>query len=268
MKNITLTFVGILTLLTSFSFSQTYSTGVIEFINDEDYLYTAQIDVTASLVTLTLSGPDNKYLGLGFDSMSMIAGQDVVIWLNDGTFKLTDRYFGFPGQTPGQSAIGITPSLDAIQDWSIISNTTSGGQRTIVATRLPDTGNPNDYVFSASASSIDLVWSFEASSTYTLDWHGENRGLTRESFTLSTPSFTKADFTIYPNPSSSYLNINLPEFNNDARVEVFDILGKKVYANSLNALNNKISVSKWHSGVYIVRVTLGEQSITKRFIKQ
>ena len=259
MKKITLSFIGIFTLITSLSYSQTYSTGVIELLNDEDYLYTAQIDVTASLVTLTLSGPDNKYLGLGFDAMSMTAGKDVVIWLNDGTFKLSDRSF---------IGIGSEPVIDTEQDWTIVSNTSSAGQRNVVATRLPDTGDSNDYVFSASATSIDLVWSFEASSGYILGWHGATRGFTRESFTLSTPSFTKADFTIYPNPGKTHLNINLLESNKKASVEVFDILGKKIYANTLSAINNRISVSKWHSGVYIVRVTLGEQSITKRFIKQ
>ncbi|PWK17905.1 T9SS type A sorting domain-containing protein [Xanthomarina spongicola] len=260
MKKITLSFIGIFTLITSLTFSQTYSTGVIELLNDGNNLYTAQIEVTTSLVTLTLSGPDNKYLGLGFDAMSMTAGKDVVIWLNDGTFKLTDRSF---------LGVGAEPALDVEQDWTIISNTSSGGQRNVVATRLPDTGNSDDFVFSTSASSIDLVWSFEDTSSYTLGWHGIlNRGMTRESFTLSAPSLTKTDFKIYPNPGKTYLNIHLPEFNADAYLEVFDILGKKIYANTLGAINNRISVSKWPTGVYIVRVTLGEQSITKRFIKQ
>ncbi|MFL0353603.1 T9SS type A sorting domain-containing protein [Xanthomarina sp. GH4-25] len=268
MKKITFSLIGIFTLITSLSFSQTYSTGVIELINDEDYLYTAQIEVTTSLVTLTLSGPDNKYLGLGFDAMTMSAGRDVVIWLNDGEFKLTDRYFGYPGQPDGQVATGIIPTLDTEQDWTIVSNTTTGGQRNVVATRLPDTGNPNDYVFSASASSIDLVWSFEASLGYVLAWHGENVGITRESFTLSAPTFTKADFTIYPNPGRTHLNINLPEYSTDARVEVLDILGKQIYTSALSSLNNRVSVSKWHSGVYLVRVTQENQVVTKRFIKQ
>ena len=260
MKKITFSIIGIFTLITSLSFSQTYSTGVIELLNDGNNLYTAQIEVTSTLVTLTLSGPDNKYLGLGFDSTSMTLGNDVVIWLNDGTFKLTDRSF---------LGVGAEPVLDVEQDWTIISNTSSGGQRNVVATRLPDTGNSDDFVFSTSASSIDLVWSFEDTSSYTLGWHGvSNRGLTRESFTLSVPSFNKSDFVIYPNPGKTHLNINLPEYNNNARVEVFDILGKKIYTNTLNDLNNRISVSNWYSGVYIVRVTLGEQSITKRFIRQ
>lgn len=259
MKKITLSFIGIFTLITSLSFSQTYSTGVIELLNDGSNLYTAQIEVTSSLVTLTLSGPDNKYLGLGFDSTSMTSGNDVVIWLNDGAFKLTDRSF---------LGVGAEPALDVEQDWTIISNTSSGGQRNVVATRLPDTGNPDDFVFSTSATSIDLVWSFEDTSSYTLGWHGLNRGLTRESFTLSAPSFSITDFKIYPNPGKTHLNIHLPEFNTDAHVEVYDILGKKIYTNVLSSLNNRISVSKWHTGVYLVRVSQANQVVTKRFIKQ
>lgn len=259
MKNIIFALIGVFTFMSTFLYSQTYTTGVIELFNDQTNLYTAQIDVSSTLVTLTLSGPDNKYLGLGFDAMSMTAGKDVVIWLNDGTFKLTDRSF---------IGVGSEPVMDAEQDWTIVSNTTSGGQRQVVATRLPNTGNPNDYVFSTSASSIDLVWSFEAGTGYIMGWHGANRGSTRESFTLGTQEVVKTEFSIYPNPSKSRLNVNLKTLSNDARIEVLDILGKKVYSNSLNTLQNTINVSKWHSGVYLVRISQANQVVTKRFVKQ
>ncbi|MCX7550186.1 T9SS type A sorting domain-containing protein [Xanthomarina sp. F2636L] len=257
MKKITFSLLTI--LITSFSYSQTYTTGLVEFINDGDYFYSAQIDVNPSLVTLTLNGPDNKYLGLGFDNMSMTSGGDVVIWLNDGTFKLTDRSF---------LGIGAEPVLDAQQDWTIVSNTTTDGQRNIVATRLPDTGNPDDYVFSTTATSIDLVWSFEASSTYSLGWHGDTRGATRQSFVLGTSNFNMPDLTVYPNPGKTRLNINLSVLDKATTIEVYDILGNKTYANTLNSLTNSINVSNWHSGVYLVRISQDNQVVTKRFVKQ
>jgi len=38
----------------------------------------AQINITNTHVILTLSVPDNKYLGLGFNVMSIITGKDIL----------------------------------------------------------------------------------------------------------------------------------------------------------------------------------------------
>ncbi|RKE95000.1 T9SS type A sorting domain-containing protein [Ichthyenterobacterium magnum] len=274
MKKITL----IILCLFGFSniaFSQTYTTGSMQLFSDEDYNFSAKIDVTSTLVTLTLSGPDGKYLALGFGNPNdlggtprgMIVGNDVVIY--DGT-NLSDRYFGLEGMTPGTNAQGIEPSVDDNQDWTIVSNTIDGetGNREIVATRLPDTGHDGDYVFSAGAASLDLVWSFGF--TYTIAYHGGNRGITMQSFTLSTDSVeaTPNKFYISPNPAHSRLNLHLTQSIENAYVSVFDVLGKRVYRGEISTLSSSIDVSKWNSGIYLVRVFNDNVTLTKRFVKQ
>lgn len=89
------------------------------------------------------------------------------------------------------------------------------------------------------------------------------------STTLSTNDevFTN-DFSIYPNPSSSKLKIALPTTLNNAKVEVHDILGKRIYSQNMNTVNKSIDVSQWNSGVYLVKVSSDTSSQTKRFIKQ
>lgn len=244
-------------LLTSFSFAQTYSTGVVELLNDGNYTYTAQIDISSSLVTLTLNGPDESYLGLGFGVESMTPDGDVVIWLNDGTFKLTDRSF---------LGIGQVPALDANQDWTIVSNELTDTQRTVVATRLPNTGHDGDYIFSTSDASINLVWSIGGS--YSLVWHGANRGKTMQSFTLSNPEVALNDFKISPNPAKSKVTISLPNGATNVKLDVFDVLGKKVMTKTLSSLNSTFDVSKWNSGIYLMRITSDNGTQTKRFVKQ
>ncbi|TDY11891.1 T9SS type A sorting domain-containing protein [Meridianimaribacter flavus] len=263
MKKITLFLVAF--LMTSFAFCQTYSTGEIVLLDDGELYYSAQIDVTSTLVTLTLDGPDNRFLGLGFGTSSMIAGDDVVIY--DGA-SISDRYFGLPGQPDGSDAIGIEPSVDANQNWTITSNTLDGEQRTIVATRALDTGETNDYVFSTSDTSIELVWSFGFS--YTIGYHGENKGVTMQSFTLGDEEVSQAsqEFTISPNPATTKLNIRLPQGQQNAVVNVYDVLGKRVYSKELNSLTASIDVSKWNTGVYLVKVSANNFTQTRRFVKQ
>lgn len=89
------------------------------------------------------------------------------------------------------------------------------------------------------------------------------------STTLSRKDFdNKTTFSIYPNPSRSKLNIILPKFTDNAKVEVYNILGARVYKSELNKLNTSIDVSKWNSGVYLVRVSSDAETLTKRFVKQ
>ncbi|WP_298903376.1 T9SS type A sorting domain-containing protein [uncultured Psychroserpens sp.] len=89
------------------------------------------------------------------------------------------------------------------------------------------------------------------------------------STTLSTQELqTQNDFEISPNPASSKLNIKLSNALDNANVTVYNVLGKKVHAKNLNAIESSIDVSNWKTGVYLVRISTNKQTITKRFVKQ
>jgi len=75
-------------------------------------------------------------------------------------------------------------------------------------------------------------------------------------------------FSINPNPGSNKLNLKLSRLDDDTTIEVFDVLGKKVYAERLNSTSKSIDVFKWNSGVYLVRITSDNGTQTKRFVKQ
>lgn len=82
---------------------------------------------------------------------------------------------------------------------------------------------------------------------------------------LSTKHITKDDasLTLYPNPVSNLLTINAT--NRIEKIEVFNMLGKKV----LSSNSNKIDVSNLSSGMYISKIYQENDIIsTKRFVKQ
>ncbi|NRB59313.1 MAG: T9SS type A sorting domain-containing protein [Winogradskyella sp.] len=76
------------------------------------------------------------------------------------------------------------------------------------------------------------------------------------------------DFEISPNPGKNSLNIELPNINNNIKLEVFDVLGKRVYHGKITQLRKTVNISNWKSGVYLVRVSGNDFLQTKRFIKQ
>ena len=83
---------------------------------------------------------------------------------------------------------------------------------------------------------------------------------------LGTADFGYANNTIslYPNPAQEVLNVN--SSNSIAKIEVYDMLGKRVASNK-NAKN--VNVAALGKGVYIVKVAQENGSVVaKRFIKQ
>jgi hypothetical protein len=82
---------------------------------------------------------------------------------------------------------------------------------------------------------------------------------------LSVSSAVKELISIYPNPSSKFLNINLPTGISVNKVEVFDSQGKIKQA-SMN--NNTLDIQSLATGVYFLRIQTNSGNITKKFIKK
>jgi hypothetical protein len=83
--------------------------------------------------------------------------------------------------------------------------------------------------------------------------------------TLSNEEFASVDlFKIYPNPTSlGFVNIKGLSSTN-VSVAVYDILGKQVKNETLT--NNQLNVSNLNSGVYILKITQNNATITKKLV--
>jgi hypothetical protein len=64
------------------------------------------------------------------------------------------------------------------------------------------------------------------------------------------------------------MNINLNPRIGNARLQVYDVLGKRIMDKEISDINSSVNVSNWNNGIYIVRVISGDLSETKRFVKQ
>ncbi|MEJ6792859.1 MAG: T9SS type A sorting domain-containing protein [Lacinutrix sp.] len=259
MKKITLfTFL----LATSIAFSQTLTTDEITLETGRSVQF--DINTTTNIVTMTMKLPINTWLGLGISS-DIDLGQgmgdlddDAIIGLSSG---ILDR---------NMNATSGEPSADT-NDWTVTSNTVASGVRTIVGTRVRDTGSAEDFTFPNTESSFPMIY---AKGGATFAYHGAgNYGMAMATLspTLSTPNFDiPTKFSIFPNPSSSVMNISIPTLTDGGlKLEVFDVLGKKVYTEQLNTLYSEINIANWNSGLYLVRLSSPNQDITltKRFVK-
>lgn len=124
----------------------------------------------------------------------------------------------------------------------------------------------------ANGSTFSHTFTLVGANPYLCTIHGANSmSGTITVQTLSTPEFdTPTKFSIYPNPSSDVMNINIPTLTDDGlTLEVFDVLGKKVYSQQISELSSKVNIGEWNSGLYLVRLSSPNQDITltKRFVK-
>lgn len=207
---------------------------------------TVKLDTNPTTATLTLSGDSNSYLGIGSGSgfQGMQNGADGFIYnANSTTNTNLDYTFG---------GVGITPSPDPQQDWTITSNTVSGSTRTIIATRTL-AGGPGDTLFTNAAGSIPIFYA--KGGTTTLAYHGStNRGYAtlNMSGSLSTNnlSLNRNFANIYPNPVGDVLYFSNPE--KVILVKIYDASGKNIKVSKLEG--NGLIVSDLMPGTYYVEM--------------
>jgi len=80
-------------------------------------------------------------------------------------------------------------------------------------------------------------------------------------------SLNNNNFTLYPNPASSTIQIN---FNAASRrkIEIYTILGGQITAFVTDKSENELSISNLENGVYFLRITEGENTQTEKLIIQ
>jgi len=154
-------------------------------------------------------------------------------------------------------------------------NVPAGSGWTSVSIRV----RPSDFTSVQGGFDIDntleTVNTLRILSNTSPDWRGEIIAAVIQaddieaSDTLSNTEFEQEnEFTISPNPAKNKLNIALPQVLENASINVFDVLGKRIYTGTLNSLKPSINVTSWNSGVYLVRIANDNTVQTKRFVKQ
>jgi hypothetical protein len=70
--------------------------------------------------------------------------------------------------------------------------------------------------------------------------------------------------SIFPNPTTGLLNINAVEVNSS--VDVYNVIGDKVYSNTLVKGNNVVDLSGLANGAYFVKLNSNNQITTKKVV--
>lgn len=131
----------------------------------------------------------------------------------------------------------------------------------------------------------DVVYYVKEGSKYYRMYFIENGGATTGNMYFKYKDITsllgvqnvgnKASFGIYPNPTTADKNVTIlfdvkQNDSNKGTTEIYDMAGKKVYETALTnqsgLYKQDINLSKLASGVYIVKITYGGVTETKKLI--
>jgi hypothetical protein len=120
---------------------------------------------------------------------------------------------------------------------------------------------------------FDVSWNFGSNSTSRLQEWLDPTGTgvvildQFPPFQLSSTGFDfSSSLSIYPNPASAFVQIEINS-NEEFNVELFDMSGKKLYQTQMNG-DISIDLNAYATGIYFVKIGNGENSMTKKILKQ
>jgi HYR domain/Secretion system C-terminal sorting domain len=90
---------------------------------------------------------------------------------------------------------------------------------------------------------------------------------------LPSQKLLHKEVTIYPNPTSTFINIELSQYEGKkAAVQVLNSVGQQVYNTTLQSVSDqsyRIDMQEYPMGMYIIKVTIdGVESMAKKVVKQ
>jgi hypothetical protein len=166
---------------------------------------------------------------------------------------------------------------------------TTGGTITITLGTLPgdydvrllnSTGTTQVGISQNGGTTSETINYTAAAGTYYVQVYGYNgANSSTQCYTLKVATGTasrngdyivtpKQTLSVFPNPSKSTVQVQIPGNREKANIRVFDIYGRMVMQQNSSNENTRLNVSKLASGVYLIKVSRDELEIgSLRFVK-
>ncbi len=187
------------------------------------------------------------------------------------TLNLT-AYFEAAPADPCEAPTGITVSAfddqsislfwdddDNVESWNVRYRAQNGDWNTL-------TTNTNSYTITGLAPNTTYQIGVQSNCG---EGNFSQWSATVTQTTIGLNSFLSNSIVLFPNPAKDVVNVQCTMNNVQVKaIEVFDVYGKLLQTVSMTPETTTINVSGLASGMYFVRVTTKEGSVTKSFVKK
>lgn len=266
-----------------------------------DGVYGAQISVGASDIQYYIYAENNNAgkfspVRAEHEFHTLIVGGDVVINElmasnsstaedQDGEFDDWIELYNRTNSSIDLSGYHLTDNENDLEKWEIPAGTSIDANGYLIIWADKDTlqsGLHANFKLSADGETVVLSDGGTEFQRVTYGVQTSDMGYARVpngtgAFVIQNPTFnanndnatgvTESELSpleIYPNPTSDYFIINLPDNSDSELLEVFDLMGNLVHQEQLQRTNS-ISVFDWSAGTYILRTDAGRVA---KLIKQ
>jgi hypothetical protein len=122
----------------------------------------------------------------------------------------------------------------------------------------------DQYLDTKTKLSSDVVYSFSVEASNEESSDANRFKLKFEEATLSSDDFELINISLYPNPVKSTLSIAVPNSVQLNSVKLYNMIGQELK----NTTTNKVDMSEFSAGVYLLELETSEGKLTKKVIKQ
>ncbi|MEA3316788.1 MAG: T9SS type A sorting domain-containing protein, partial [Bacteroidota bacterium] len=81
-------------------------------------------------------------------------------------------------------------------------------------------------------------------------------------------TFENSNIRIFPNPSKGIIKLEFDDLQKNARIELFNIIGKKIYTENFRNISGQkeLDFSEFKNGVYFIKLHLEKEILKKKII--
>jgi len=262
----------------------TNDTATLSFSNHQSIaltstIYTNGIETAAEVADVSLQGTAAGFTGLSTGTFhngaqalfttvaatnpagtySMVVGFPCMDVVNGETYRIS--YWRRTNATSGGNGMsGIVTGLNASAMTTVLKPLSA---ITPLTTWLKDSV---DFVATANETRyFGILGSGSVTASTQMNVRLDDIRIAKVTGSVGIKTITNTDaIAIFPNPTSGILNINAIEATSS--VEVFNVIGDKVYSSSLVKGNNVIDLSSLSNGAYFVKLNSNNQIITKKVV--
>jgi len=264
--------------------------------------------VNTSLGYQDFDNPNYDHSYQDLDGQTTFAARGANIAFDKGMILVTSAgndgggftYVGTPGDSPGMLTVGAVDSNGNYASFSSIGPTTDGRIKPDVMAQGSSSaviGTDGQVTFNSGTSFsspimtgvVACLWQSrpQTPNYQVMDIIRESAHLYNnptDEMGYGIPNFEDAylalqqlgvndelllsNFALYPNPTSSIINISFPEGISEADFTLYSILGNKVLSSQISANSNSVNIESLTTGVYIATISSNNQKISFKIIKE
>ena len=249
----------VLTMNTALVSAQTKTIANTELQNGSGMFFSASMDNGTSEITMTIQGPDDRWISVGF---GLVMSSADVLTYTDGKAGAMHALDVWDYNMNSQDATGVTK--DAQQDWTIVSNTVATGVRTIIATRALNTGDGFDAILNYTDATINVIWAKGSQAGNTLAYHGAgNRGFAVLTWMDPSASIVELINPFILDVKNDELFI-IDQSGLDYNFKLVNMSGQIVFEKNNTVGNVQLDISKLSTGMIILQVVNENGEFTQK----